>query len=90
MSDPASELIACLDVLWEELHFQLDNEGRKAPPIDELHTALWQTPELVWRMADELARTHELIDDLAAEQVRARQKAQQVLQAALQRGPSKT
>lgn len=83
--DPAAQLIACMDVLWEELQARVadDGEAPLPPTEEEFETALWQTPELVWRMADELARTHDLIDAFAAEQIAQRQKVQQVIASAL-------
>lgn len=81
--DPAAQLIACLDVLWQQLQYTISDDQGGPPEWDELITALWQTPELVWQMADELAKTHDLIDALAAEQIQQRQKVQRVIASAL-------
>lgn len=62
----ADELEACLDVLTEEHHWRTSLNMAVAPPHDEFITALWQVPELVWDMADELAEAHQLIDEVIA------------------------
>lgn len=67
-NDPAEQIIACLDVLWEELQHRIGDDQGEAPvrpSEEELTTALWQLPELVFSMAGELDHVYTLLEQIA-------------------------
>lgn len=71
-NDPAEQMIACLDVLWEEMQWRISVTGDEvvpAPPSeDELITAMWQLPELVFSMAAEMDDLYRLLEQIAQAQ----------------------
>lgn len=80
-NEPAEQLLAVLDVLWEELQHRVgDDQGEAplAPEEDEVSTALWQIHELVFAMAAELDRAYVLLE-AALEDNRQRQAVGSIL-----------
>lgn len=64
-NEPAEQLLAVLDILWDELQQRVGDDQGEAPPapsVDEVNTALWQVHELVFAMAAELDRTYEVLE----------------------------
>jgi hypothetical protein len=71
---PAEQMLAVLDVLWDEMQHRIgDDQGEApAPPSeDEMIAALWQIHELVFAMAAELNNTYRLLEQVIEAQAQA-------------------
>lgn len=66
-NEPAEQLLAVLDILWDEMQWRTmgeDDEVPAPPSEDELNTALWQVHEMVFAMSAELDRAYDLLERL--------------------------
>ena len=67
-NEPAEQLLAVLDVLWDDMLFRTGDGTAATPTVDEVDTALWQVHEMVFAMAAELDRAYDLLERLIEDQ----------------------